>query len=97
MRLSAKIAVKATTFSALCVCALHKFFGAAVHLLGRNILDVGRDGPCVSERILQRSRSISVELVLDGLQLFCSARDRSPENLVHPLDVYHQTHAGSAK
>jgi hypothetical protein len=82
---------------ALCACVLHKFLGASTHLVGRNILDVRCDGPCVSERILQRARSIPVELILDGLQFFCSACDRSIENFVHPIDVYHQAHTGSAK
>jgi hypothetical protein len=61
-----KLAIFAATFvinglqrfrGALCVCALHKFLGASTHLVGRNILDVRCDGPCVSERILQRGRS----------------------------------------
>src|ERR1700722_16182526 len=79
------------------VGALHKFLSATAHFLGRNILDVGRDGPCVSEGIPQGPRSISVELVLDGSQLFCSACDCSSENVVHSLDVHHQTYGGSAQ
>src|ERR1700674_3005632 len=79
------------------VGALHKFLGAAAHLLGRNILDVGCDSPCVPEGILQGPRSISVELVRDGLQLLCSACNRSSENVVHSLDVHHETYGGSAE
>src|SRR3981189_706369 len=83
--------------SALCVCALRKFLGASAHLVRRNILDVRCDGPSMPEWILQRARSISVELVLDGLQLLCPACDRSIENFVYPIDISHQAHAGSAK
>ena len=53
---------------------LKEFCGASLHLFRRDILDVSRERPHVTEGIFDGSRAIAIELILQWLQFLCSAR-----------------------
>ena len=60
---------------------------ALLHLLGWDVLDVRGDVPHVPEGILEASRAIAVELVLQRLPLGGARVERLPEDAVDVLDV----------
>jgi acetyl-CoA/propionyl-CoA carboxylase biotin carboxyl carrier protein len=60
---------------------------ALLHLMGRDVLDVRGDVPHVTERILEASGAVTVELVLQGLPLGGARVERLLEHAVDILDV----------
>src|SRR6266545_5597266 len=65
----------------------HRLRGALRHLVGRHVLDVRRDGPTVTERILELARPVAIELVLDGAKLLRAGLERAGEHVVHGFHV----------
>src|SRR6266536_4246612 len=61
--------------------------GAFGHLLRGDVFDVGGDTPSVSERVLELSGAIAVELVLDGAQGSGAGVDCPRKDVVDILDV----------
>src|SRR5262245_65748055 len=71
----------------------HCLLCALGNLLWREILDVGRDRPHVTERVLHRAESVTPEHVFN---LLCDLRARLDGLLHHGVDVLDvEEHAGS--
>src|SRR5215204_4299052 len=68
--------------------AAHRLGRALTHLLGGNVLDVRRHAPPMPEGVLELTRPIAVELVLDRTQLLRACFHRDVEGLVDVLDVH---------
>ncbi len=65
----------------------HHLFRSFFQVLGRNIFHVGSNAPQMSERVLDEARAVSVELVLNRLQDFCSFGDRAFNDGIHIRNV----------
>src|SRR3954468_4862591 len=62
------------------------------HLVGRDVLDVGRDAPPVAPRVLELRGPVAVELVLERPDLLGTRLERGTEGLVDVLDVDRDRH-----
>src|SRR5215208_3119439 len=62
------------------------------HLVGRDVLDVRRDAPPVPPRVLELTRPVAVELILDGPDLLGTRLERGVVGLVDVLDVDRDRH-----
>src|SRR6185437_6053716 len=71
--------------------AAHCRCGPLGHLLGRDVLDVARDEPPVSERIHELTGAIAVELILDLAFLSRACLEGTVE---YGVDVGHVNHHG---
>ncbi len=70
---------------------------ALLHLFRRDVLDVRRDVPTMSERVDELSRTVAVELVLDRTQFGRAVLERAVERDVDVLDVHTHGHRSVAE
>ena len=75
----------------------HDSGGAALHLIRRNVLDVGRDVPAVPEWVVEHRDTVAVEVVLRFLDGLGACLGGPLEDVIDVLDVDEQRHRRPAE